>query len=140
MSMQFSIRRYTKDDRPALDALHLSHGPDFWYADPDDPVNFVTWVAEVDGKIVSAVTARYTAEAFFMLDKSYGTPAQRWELTRELIEHSLQYASGIGLREVHIGIGLKQRGWLRRLLSIPSMFLDNRFRVILSVWHRFRRE
>ena len=136
--MAVSIRRYTPDDRAALDSLHASHGTDFWYADPDDPVNFETWILEDDGKPVCAVTARYTAEAFLMVDKSYGTPRDRWAVINQMIEHMIQRAHELGLREVHIGVNAKQRGWLRKLLSIPSMILDGRFHVVLAVWQRFR--
>lgn len=131
------IRRYTKDDRAAVDALHAAHGDKYWYADPDDPVNYETWVIEDDGRIIASVTARYTAEAFLMLDKSYGTPVDRLEVTQEIIEHSFNRAHELGLREVHIGVSMNERGWLKKLLRIPSMFLDNRFSVIMSIWHRF---
>jgi hypothetical protein len=137
--MAYVIRRSVAEDRPALDALHLAHGTQYWYADPDDPINFETWVIEVDGKIVCALTARLTAEGFLMLDKSFGTPAERWELTKQMLEHSTQRAHELGFREIHIGVAPNERGWLRRLLSLPSMFLDNRFHVILAVWQRFRR-
>lgn len=137
-SAPFIIRRYTPEDRPALLALHEKHGTEFWFADPDDPVNFETWVLEEDGKIISTVTARCTAEAFFMIDKTHGSPADRWRVAQEMLEFSANRANELGLREVHIGVGGNQRGWLRRLLSLPSMFLDSRERVIMGVWHRFR--
>ena len=135
----YTVRRYEPADRPALDALHERHGTDYWYADPDDSINFETWVIEADGKIVCSATARATAEAFLMLDKGYGTPAERWAVTKTMLEFSAHRANELGFREVHIGVALKERGWLRRLLSLPSMFLDDRYRVIMSVWHRFRR-
>jgi len=137
---RYRIRRYAAEDRPALDALHEKHGTNFWYADPDDPVNFETWILEEDGKIVCSVTARYTAEAFFMLDKGYGTPKERWEATQELLDFSAYRARELGLREVHLGVAQHQRGWLRKLLSLPSMMLDKRYRVVMAVWHRFRGE
>jgi hypothetical protein len=132
------IREYYREDRPALDALHASHGKNYWYADPDDEINFVTWVLEEDGKIVASVTARRTAEAFFMLDKSWGTPRERLAATEQLIEHCVNYAHDIGLREIHIGVGANERGWLKRLLKLKSMFLDNRYHILMSVWHRFK--
>jgi hypothetical protein len=119
--------------------MYAAQGDRYWHPDPDHPIHLETWVVEVDGKIVCAVTARLTLEGFLTLDKSYGTPADRLEVIKALIEKTTFRARELGFMEVHIGVDPRERGWLRKLLSLPSMFLDKRFHVLLSVWHRFRR-
>lgn len=121
-----------------MDQLHHLHSDDLWYADPDDTANFATWVLEKDGKIVGSMTARKTVEAFMMLDKTNGTPLERWEIAQALIHQASEDIVNIDndIREVHIGVPAKQRGWAKRLLTLPSMFYDGRFNLLMAVGSR----
>ncbi len=130
------IRDYAPADRPALLELHDRHDKALWFADPDDPVNFKTWVVEDNGRIVAAMTARVTAEGFLMLDRETGTPADRLANAKALIGHCQVYAQGIGLREVHIGVPTKIRRWAQRLLKMDSFFLDERIHLLMAVGSR----
>ncbi|MBK9968636.1 MAG: hypothetical protein IPP07_28725 [Holophagales bacterium] len=130
------VREYEPADEPALRALHDNHDKGLWYAHPDDPVNFKTWVVEEDGRIVAAMTARMTAEAFLMLDKTTGTPLSRFENARSLIDFTREYAHSIGLREVHIGVPARIRRWAQRLLKMDSFFLDERIHLLMAVGSR----
>lgn len=135
---EFVIRPYKPEDRNAILALRAKHGEGYWFADPSDPVHFMCYVIEVGGEIRAVITGRATVEAFFMLDKSFGLPGDRLELTRALVEFGAERAYEHGIREIHIGVGANERGWLRRVLGFPSTWIDNRFHVIMSVWHRFK--
>lgn len=123
-------------DRPALDALRQNHNPDLWYADPDDEVNFITYVLEEDGKIVSSITARRTVEIFLMVDRTHGDPKQRWDIVRSLIEHASAHSGELGAREIHFGVPANMRGYARRLLSLGSIFLDSRFHLLMAAGSR----
>lgn len=131
-----SIREYAPEDEPALRELHGRHDEGLWYAHPDDPINFKTWVLEQDGRIVAAMTARMTAEAFLMLDKTTGTPVDRLANAKALIDFTREYARRIGLREVHIGVPQKIRRWAQRLLSMGSFYADDRIHLLMAVGSR----
>lgn len=130
------IRDYVPADRQALVDLHARHDSALWFADPDDPVNFKTWVVEEDGRVVAAMTARLTAEAFLMLDRETGDPADRLANAKALIEHTRACARDLGFREVHIGVPTKIRRWAQRLLKMDSFFLDERIHLLMAVGSR----
>lgn len=134
--MQINVRKYEPGDRAALDSLHERHDPDLWYANPDDPINVETWLVEIDGLVVAAVTGRHTIEAFLMIDKSYGTPAERWEIIQKLVGVAELRADELGIREVHINIPKKLRGYAKRLLSLESILYDDRLHLVASVCGR----
>ena len=126
------IRRYTPEDREAVLELRKRHDESLWFADPDDPVNFVTYLLEVDGKPVAAITGRATIEGFLMVDHSFSTPADRLDAVTKLIEVGMKHAASIGVREVHLGVAPERRGWLKRLLGLRGAFNDPRRHVILT--------
>jgi len=130
------VRRYTPEDRPAIDALRARHGYNYWFADPDDEINPLTLVLEEDGKIVAAITARRTIEAFLVIDKTHGSPADRWDIVKQLVDRGSAEAADLGVKEVHIGIPSWQRGWARRLLSLGSLFYDGRFHLLMAAGSR----
>ena len=133
---EFLIRRYTPADREAVLKLRKRHDESLWFADPDDPVNFVTFLLEVDGKLVAAVTGRATIEGFLMIDRSFGEPADRLDVISRLIDAGVSHASSVGAREIHIGVNPQKRGWIRKLLSVIGAFDDDRHHVVISTLAR----
>ena len=113
--------------------LHERHDKGLWYADPDDPINVETWVVESGGKLIAAMTGRKTIEAFLMIDRSYGSPMGRWELVKKLIALSETRTDDLGVREVHINVPVRLRGYAKRLLSLDRIFYDDRLHLIASV-------
>ena len=114
-------------------ALYQSHDTSFWFADPDDPINFETWLVLDGDKLVASFTARHTIEAFVMLDKSHGTPLERWEMLKMLYNQLEGRGDELGIREVHINIPKKLRGYAKRLLKMPQVFYDDRLHMIAAV-------
>lgn len=131
-----TIRKYVPSDRPAVDELHRNHSESLWYADPDDEINFLTWVLEEDGKIVAAITARRTVEIFLMLDKTHGDPAKRWDIAKALFAYASERSDELGVREIHFGVPTTLRGYVRRLLKLGSIYLDNRFHLLMAAGSR----
>lgn len=132
-----TLRPYAPKDREAILRLHEAHGAGYWFADPDDPINPITLVAEAgDGKLIGAVTGRLCMEAFLMLDPNAGSPAFRWELVQKLMEEGGRLAHQGGIREVHIATPLKS--FAKRLLKLPAMWPERRWRLIYSLFHRFK--
>lgn len=128
----FVIRRYTPADRESVLRLRGRHDESLWFADPDDPIHFVTFLLEVDGKPVASITGRATIEGFLMIDRSFGTPAARLDAIHALVDVGAAHAASLGVREIHMATDPKWRGWIRKLLRLRGAFNDNRHHVILS--------
>lgn len=126
------IRRYTPADREAVLDLRKRHDETLWFADPDDPIHFVTFLLEVDGRLVASITGRATIEGFLQVDHSFSTPSDRLEAIARLVDVGMAHAKSLGVREVHLGVSPKRRSWIRRLLGLPGAFDDDRHHVILS--------
>lgn len=127
------IRKYKPSDREAILNLRERHDTSFWFADPDDPINFETWLVFDDEKLVASFTARHTIEGFVMLDKSHGTPAQRWEILQTLYNQLEGRGDELGIREVHVNIPKRLLGYAKRLLKMPQVFYDDRLHMIAAV-------
>lgn len=117
-------------------ALRERHDTSFWFADPDDPINFETWLVFDGDKLVASFTARHTIEAFVMLDKQHGTPAERWAMLKMLYDQLDGRCDELGIREVHINVPTKLRGYAKRLLKMPQIFYDDRLHMIAAVTSR----
>ena len=113
--------------------LYQRDDTSFWFADPDDPINFETWLVFDGDKLVASFCARHTIEAFVMLDKSHGTPFERWEMLKLLYNQLEGRGDELGIREVHINIPKKLRGYAKRLLKMPQVFYDDRLHMIAAV-------
>lgn len=133
---EWTIRLYEPSDREAMLALRERHDTSFWFADPDDPINFETWLVFDGDKLVASFTCRHTIEAFVMLDKSHGTPADRWDMLQTLYNQLEHRGDELGIRECHINIPKKLRGYARRLLKMPQVFYDDRLHMIAAVFGR----
>lgn len=132
-SSSLTIRRYEPSDLPALLDLRERHDTSLWFADPDDPINFETWLVFDGEKLVASFTARHTIEAFVMLDKKHGTPLDRWEMLKMLYNQLEGRGDELGIREVHINIPKKLLGYAKRLLKMPQVYYDDRLHMLAAV-------
>ena len=130
------IRPYVPADRPAILALRSRHGEEFWFADPDDPINPLTVVAEDEGKIVAAVTARLSVETFLMLDPTYKTSLGRWALLKRLFAFGFQlFRRQTNLSECYAPVALPLQSFAGLLGTLPNFNLDRRARYMIPLWN-----
>ena len=67
-----------------------------------------------------------------MVDHTFSTPADRLDAVSRLVEVGMKHAASFGVREVHLGVDQRRRGWLRKLLGMRGAFDDPRHHVVLS--------
>lgn len=72
------IRPYKQEDLPELQRIHRAQGFAYPFPNLEDPLFHIKLVGEQDGRIVNAAVARLTAEVFFLMDPSEGTPRDRY--------------------------------------------------------------
>jgi hypothetical protein len=71
-----------------------------------------------DGKLISVMLGRLTAEAFLLLDRGWRLPQDRWDAVRRLAAVSAAEAKLCGVNDVHIWLPPKAgcfEGRLRRM-------------------------
>ena len=130
------IRPYVSADRAAILALRAKHGEEFWFADPDDPINPLTVVAEDEGRIVAAVTARLSAEVFLILDPGYGTSLKRWGVLKRLFAFGLQlFKQKTNVSECYATVALPLGSFAGLLGKLPNFYPDERARYMIPLWN-----
>lgn len=123
---RLKVRPPSPADKEGLLALHLRHGEQFELPDLDSPSNIVACVVEDDeGKMVGAGILHVTTEGHFMLDHGYGTPADRWELARVILEEGFREAKRRGFAEVFVATPRILRGFARRLATLAGFIPDD---------------
>lgn len=134
-----TIRPYAPADRAAVLALHERHdrspsgkGEGFWFANPDDPLNEITLLAEEDGQLVAAVTGRACLEALLMIDPGWSGPRERFELIQRLIDEGGALAAARGYREVHIATPILRFAY--RLSRLAHVYVERRWKLILDLY------
>jgi hypothetical protein len=131
-----TFREYRPEDRESAKALAEKHakkaGLIFW-ADPEYPNHVLTVVAEnSDGVIVGYGTGRITAELFLTVDPDAGTPPERWELIKTLLGHAKALAKNAGLDELFLNVPQGLKRYAERLKTVPDVYFDDRFHLILA--------
>jgi hypothetical protein len=86
------IREMVEDDVAALKAIHAKSGFDYVFPDLCDPLFLVSKVVENEGCVVQGIAAKIELTVCLWVDHSKGTPEQRWQWLRELIEETKQAA------------------------------------------------
>jgi hypothetical protein len=128
------IREYTDADLGALRALHSAQELPYAFPDlanplflkrlvVDDPDARRARAADNNSGIIAAVFLRLTAEAYFLLDPSAGTPRDRWRALLLLHEAARGDANRRGLDDAHawlppqiarsFGRRIERLGWTR---------------------------
>jgi hypothetical protein len=135
------IREYTDADLASLRALHAAQRMPYAFPDLSNPLFLTRLVAQSeDGRAISAVFLRLTAEAYFLLDPTAGTPRDRWRALLLLHEAARGDANRRGLDDAHawlppqvaraFGRRIERLGWSRepwpcysRSIAAPTPFL-----------------
>jgi hypothetical protein len=71
------IRPYESSDLPAVRAIFDAQQLGYSFPDLEKPTYFIRLVGERDGRVVQAAFAHLTAEIYFLLDRTHGTPQER---------------------------------------------------------------
>jgi hypothetical protein len=97
------LRKLLLTDVPALERLHAAMN--LGYKLPDPRTAFFVRTGIFDGpRLVTAVLGRKTSEAYLLLDREWGTPAERWENIQRLIVAAAEQAKLEGIDDVHVWI------------------------------------
>jgi hypothetical protein len=129
------IRNYTDDDLGALEQIHAAQGLPYKFPNLKSSLFLSKIVLERDSKIVAAALLRLTAEAYVLLDKNNGAPADRWRSLLLLHEAARGDAVRKGLDDVHcwvppqvarsFGRRIESLGWERERWKCFSRTLAN---------------
>ena len=123
---RLKVRQPTPADKEGLLELHERHGEQFALPDLDAQDNIVACIVEdEDGRMVGAGILHVMAEGHFMLDHGYGTPADRWELARVILEEGFREAKRRGFAEVFVATPRVLRGFARRLATLAGFIPDD---------------
>lgn len=123
-------------DHQEILELYKRHGERFSFPDPALPDNLLACVVEDEtGKMVGAAILHVTLEGEFLLDKTYGTPADRWDLARVMFEEGCRFAKAKGFRDGIIAIPRILRGYIRKVATLAGFVSDEHrfhFKVLLD--------
>jgi len=120
-----TIRQFKLEDSAALKSMFLKQGFDFDCPDFGDSGLVSKTVMEKNGKVSMAILARLTAEAYFLVDKEFGSPQEKWEAFKELHEAARLDCYARGLDDIYcwippaiskpFGRRLMRLGWTHNL-------------------------
>lgn len=125
------IRLYQPEDREALKALHERENPGTWWADPDDPSNPWTLVAEENGVILASLTGRLTVEAFLAINREAMSPNRRLGVLTSLARKGTGILTSEGIPEVHLFP--RDKRFAQRLERFPGVRVDPRIHMYMNV-------
>jgi len=121
------IRPYEPRDRERLLELQHKHGDEYVFPDPADPLNaYVNLLEADDGALLGAVVGRVTLEGFLLLNRTTGTPSQRWGWARSLYEAGFRTAYNLGVGELHFWVPSRLRSYVRRLAEVAGLRREDR--------------
>ena len=130
------IRPFQTSDSAALKFMFLKQGFEYDCPDFSDSGLVSKMVMEKDGKVCMAILARLTAEAYFLMDKEFGTPLEKWEAFKELHEASRLDCYARGLDDIYcwlppaitkpFGKRLMRLGWTHNLWPAFNRSLHTR--------------
>lgn len=130
------VRPALPGDADVILELHHRHGKEFYVPDPAAPDNMVACIVEDEtGLVVGAGILHVTVEGHFLLDKTWGTPAERWKLARVILEEGFRFARLNGFRDVMVATPRIFRGFARRLAGLAGFVSDEHrehFKVLLD--------
>lgn len=131
------LRFYEPSDREAFIGLVAAH-PGIAHMDPDHRTNPKTLLLFDQDKLVAAMTAHATTEAFLAVDQKAGSPKEKWEWIQTLIEAGLRECVGMGYGDVRLATPLQMKRYFDRLMKLRGMHADNeRFHGICNLAERY---
>lgn len=127
------VRFVHPSDEEALRQLHERHGRNgAAFADPNDGIHRIYIVAEDGaGRILGAGVGRSTLEVALSLDREAGSPADRWDVVKTLLQNGALVAAGMGFRELHLFPDHPR--YARRLLTLHGVNEDTRIHQFLDL-------
>lgn len=106
-------------DLERLRQMHAAMGFAYELPDPKNKNVVARFVTEEAGRAVAAVIGRRTAEAYFLLDQEWGTPAQRYAAFLELHNRACETGALLGFEDVNVFLPPQvERSFGKRLLSL----------------------
>lgn len=94
------IRPIASGDLPRLEQIREESGlPPNCMPDVTSKLCVVKLCVEKDDRPVMATCLMITSEVFVLVDHTYGTPEERWQIMQELCERLKEDARRIGLTE-----------------------------------------
>ena len=115
------IRELCAADEKAVVALHAAMGLDYKLPVVNS-LAVKNGIFNGTGKPVAVVLGRATTEAYLLLDKSWGTPAERWDAVLRVIAVSQAQARIMGFEDVHVWLPPSiEKTFSRRLKKIGFM-------------------
>lgn len=97
-----TARWMKSEDLERLKQIHAAMGFAYELPDPKNKNVVAKFVAEENGCVVAAVLGRRTAEAYFLLDRSWATPARRYEAFLELHNRACEAGALLGFEDVNV--------------------------------------
>lgn len=114
-----SLRPYQLSDGIALRRMFEKQGFEYDCPDFNDPGLISKTIFESSGLPRMAIIARLTAEAYFLVDKDFGTPIEKWRAFLELHEAARKDCFTRGLDDIFCWIPPQiEKSFGRRLLRI----------------------
>jgi len=133
---RLTVRPGSPSDTEQIQELYKRHGEKFVFPDPGMDDNLLACVVEdCTGRMVGAAILHVTLEGHFLLDKTYGTPQDRWELARVMFEEGCRFAKAKGFRDGIVAVPRVLRGYIRRLATLAGFVSDDdraHFKVLLD--------
>ncbi len=84
--------------------------------DPDSPDFIIRNGMFSNGRLIAAILGRATTESYLLLDRSWSTPADRWDVVQRLATASAIEAKEVyGILDTHIWLPPKAGCFARRL-------------------------
>ena len=127
------LRPYTEADRLQVLRVHRVHGDQYFFADPDLPINFYSVVAEDDGGVVRGIlTGRKCVEAILMVDPEV-PPVKRFRMIRSLVEQGCADMRREGYDEAHVAVPRQLDGYAELLGRLPWFLKEDRNRFVVPL-------
>jgi hypothetical protein len=95
------IRDYKPEDAAQIEKLHSASGFDYVYRTPDSPLWLIRKVVEIDGKVVQSLCCKLVLNINLVVSPDFGTPLEKWNRLKELVEAAKQEAYEKGLDEAY---------------------------------------
>lgn len=111
------IRNYVEEDEEELRRIHSAQQMPYEFPELCNPLFLTKVVAERSGRIAAAGFLRLTAEAYLLVDREGGTPADRWRTVSLLHEVMRGEAVRGGLDDVHCWLPPQVAGAFSRRLA-----------------------
>ena len=95
------IRDWEPKDSEAIERIHDASQFDYRFPDLSDPLFIVKKVVEENGQVVQSFSCKLVLCIYLIADREFGTPIERWNRLKELVEAAKHEAWKKGLDEAY---------------------------------------